>query len=258
MENITILHCYVNSLRSALAEGVRHVKELPYLSIVQATEGYYSFGLYGEEPKDLACGECFIAPALARQEIIHHVDPATKTMSARWVFLDIMVNDTVPFDAMYALPAFPPPDLCRQIDHCMDGIFSAQTILDRKAECYQLLKLLLPYAREKVKREERVESAISYIQRHFQEPLTVERVAKAVHTSPSNLHRLFQEELGTSPMAYCNSFRLSHACWLLDRQIGSVQQIATQCGITDPFYFSKLFKKIYGISPSHYRKSLRS
>ncbi len=257
IENITVRYCRTGGFEGVQNEGIKHIKELPYLSVVEATEGHYSFGLGGETPKDLRCGESFIAPSLTRQEITHHVDAGSGHMTARWVFLDVIINDSIPFDLAFSLPTYPDPALCQAIHTALDAIFAARDILEKKMGCYALLRLLLPIATPRGRREARIETALNYLQKHFKEHLTVETLAGVVNMSAPNLYRLFKKEMGTSPMEYCNSLRLSHACMLLEQGNATVEEVSAVCGVGDAFYFSKLFKKKFGLSPAAYRKRLR-
>ncbi len=237
-------------------EGVRHVKELPMLSVVQGTEGYYSFGLNGGPVRDLEEGGIFIAPALARQEIIHHESPKSGQMSARWVLLEVDVNDELPLDFAFSFPVYPDKGLREELSNIMDALFAAPDIVERKIQSYRLIKILLPYGKEK-KTDTRIGLTVAFLKEHFRETLTVEEIARVCRSSPSGLYRLFREELGISPIAYLNTLKLSHACLLLEHTSRSVSEIAAECGLCDPYYFSKLFKKKYGLSPVQYRKGLK-
>ncbi len=80
---------------------------------------------------------------------------------------------------------------------------------------------------------------------------------KAIGKQPARLcglFVLFRESMKTTPIAYLNGLRLSHACLLLESTRLSITQIAENCGIRDGFYFSKMFQSKYGVSPLQYRK----
>ncbi len=254
LENITVRFCHFGKFENSRNDGEKHIKELPWFSVVQATTGYYSFGLNGRQQKDMKPGECFIAPALARQEITHHTDRQSGLMSARWVFMDVIVNGSIPFDFAYSLPNIPEPEACKNISNIFDRAFASNTIIDHKICCYEILKILLPYAVENTNRELRIETAVSYIHEHFHGQLTVDEIAASVNTSAPNLYRLFKKAVGVSPIEYCNSLKLSHACMLLEQSTHSIEKISEMCGVSDPFYFSKMFKKKFGVSPASYRK----
>ena len=69
------------------------------------------------------------------------------------------------------------------------------------------------------------------------------------------LRKLFQREMGVTPLQYLNSLRLHTAADALlsaEGTAGSVTEIARMCGFREPLYFSRMFKKKYGLSPTHY------
>lgn len=69
------------------------------------------------------------------------------------------------------------------------------------------------------------------------------------------VRRCFKEETGTTPLQYLIRLRLQKAKKLLEQErFLDIQEISLECGFCDSFYFSKLFKKQYALSPSEYRK----
>ena len=69
------------------------------------------------------------------------------------------------------------------------------------------------------------------------------------------VRRCFKEEFGTTPLKYITDMRLRHAKKLIaHNSYVSIEQVADQCGFSDSFYFSTVFKKKYGIPPREYRK----
>ena len=69
------------------------------------------------------------------------------------------------------------------------------------------------------------------------------------------LRKLFQREMGVTPLQYLNNLRLHFAAEALlsaEATPGSVTDIARMCGFREPLYFSRMFKKKYGLSPTHY------
>lgn len=85
--------------------------------------------------------------------------------------------------------------------------------------------------------------------------LTPKEIGEKFNISYGTLMGLFKSEVGISPMQYLTRFRISNACMLLrekpDMPIG---QIALSVGYQDPLYFSRMFKKIRGVSPTEYRE----
>lgn len=76
--------------------------------------------------------------------------------------------------------------------------------------------------------------------------------------SVSWLQRKFKENFHTSPMQYLLSVRICQATELLETSNYNITQIANIVGYDDPLYFSRLYSKVKGVSPTEYRKSINS
>lgn len=98
-----------------------------------------------------------------------------------------------------------------------------------------------------------VNSAIQYIQAHYNENLSLENVAAAISLSASYLSSLFSKVLGTTFIGYVQSVRIETAKELLRTTTLKVYEIAYQVGYDDEKYFSQVFRKAEGISPSQFR-----
>jgi AraC-like DNA-binding protein/DNA-binding response OmpR family regulator len=99
-----------------------------------------------------------------------------------------------------------------------------------------------------------VKRAVAYLHQNYTRPLKRWEVAEAIGVSKSYLSRLFNQELGISPWDYLNRFRVCQAKELFRRTQGSVKSIAKQVGFKDPKYFSRVFRKLTGLSPSEFRE----
>ena len=98
-----------------------------------------------------------------------------------------------------------------------------------------------------------VESIKTYIAENFNKKLKVSDIAKAVSVSESHLHRIFRLYMGTSAVSYINRIKVEAAKSLVEHYDASLQEAAEHVGISDPFYFSRMFKKETGVSFSEYR-----
>jgi len=101
----------------------------------------------------------------------------------------------------------------------------------------------------------RVNLALEFIKSRFPEAITVKDIATAAHASPSHIRKLFREELGVSPIAYLNNYRLEVSTAMLEKTAMSIIQISYQVGFENVSHYNHLFKKRFGLAPSHYRKS---
>ena len=90
------------------------------------------------------------------------------------------------------------------------------------------------------------------------EPLSLESLAARFTLNKNYLSTRFHRETGTTITDYISKIRVQRAVDLLEKTTHSVQYIAEQCGFADANYFTRTFKKINGISPNGYRKSLNS
>lgn len=78
--------------------------------------------------------------------------------------------------------------------------------------------------------------------------------AEKIPLCPDHLRRVFKRETGLAPLGYLLRLRVEHAQSLLIHSTLSVTDIAHMSGFDDPYYFSRLFKKHTGVSPSEYRQ----
>jgi two-component system response regulator YesN len=103
-------------------------------------------------------------------------------------------------------------------------------------------------------RSEVIGQAKRYINQHFREPVSLEDVAREVHLSPFYLSRLFKEKEGVNFVDYLTRLRLEEAKQLLAQTNDTVAAIAEQVGYAEANYFSRIFRRHFGMSPSEYRE----
>ena len=99
-----------------------------------------------------------------------------------------------------------------------------------------------------------VQKAAEFIRQNFQKKINMVDVAEAVYLSPSYLSRIFSRELGCTLMEYLTRVRVEKAKTLLKNPKFNVMQVANQLGFDDPGYFTKVFKKSEGVTPSQFRQ----
>jgi AraC-like DNA-binding protein len=95
------------------------------------------------------------------------------------------------------------------------------------------------------------------IARSPEKKLTLGDLCKEAGVTPQHLCRLFQKDLALGPMECFQALKLEQAASRLERTEGSIAVIAEALGFSSQFYFSKAFKKAYGVSPNQYRKKFR-
>jgi YesN/AraC family two-component response regulator len=101
-----------------------------------------------------------------------------------------------------------------------------------------------------------VKRAVAYFHEHYARPLSRQEMAKAIGVHQDYLSQIFHQELGLCPWDYLNRYRIARAKDLLGFHNASITAVAFDVGFSDPAYFSRVFRKVTGLSPSAYRQSL--
>ncbi|MDA8425431.1 MAG: helix-turn-helix domain-containing protein, partial [Treponema sp.] len=101
-----------------------------------------------------------------------------------------------------------------------------------------------------------VAAAISYITRSFGGSLSLETAAEAVGLSPNRLSRLFVEETGRGFSDFLIQYRIERAKEMLLAPGASIKLVSAACGYPDPNYFSRLFKKVTGLTPTSFSSGI--
>lgn len=99
-----------------------------------------------------------------------------------------------------------------------------------------------------------VRSAIAYIQAHYSEPITRDGLARRLGLNADYLTLCFRKELGMTPVAYLNRFRVNQAKTLLLESDKTITEIALAVGFSDSGYFSRVFRQKVGQSPEAFRR----
>ncbi len=97
-------------------------------------------------------------------------------------------------------------------------------------------------------------TAKSYVDSHYAEQIIATEVARMVYMSYGYFSRCFHDIIGMSFSDYCTRVRIENAQNYLQNSNESIQQIAYRIGYRDEKYFSRIFKKSTGMTPSEYRK----
>ena len=99
-----------------------------------------------------------------------------------------------------------------------------------------------------------VQKAGNFIRNNCREKITVADVARAVYLSPCHLSKIFKQEMGCTIIEFLNKVRMEEAKKLLRNPKFNVVQVAYDLGFKDPGYFTKVFKRSEGITPSEFRE----
>lgn len=138
--------------------------------------------------------------------------------------------------------------------HSMPNISYQQTMITES----KLVSLLASISNELEtvtdSRDKRIEKVMRYIQENPDKSLTNQQYAEMINMSKFYFIRRFNDIVGTTPQKYRLNILLEKSLLLLEDSSIRISEIASELGFEDTYYFSKLFKKQFGVSPSKYRK----
>lgn len=98
-----------------------------------------------------------------------------------------------------------------------------------------------------------ITQSIHYMHENINRMLTMNEISAYVKYSPYRYSALFKEKVGYPPMNYFSRLKIQKACELIDTTSMKINQISQVLGYDDPFYFSRVFSKIMGMSPNTFK-----
>ena len=113
--------------------------------------------------------------------------------------------------------------------------------------CSKLCRLL--NARKSTRSDKLVEQARAYVDEHYMEKLTLADIADCLNISAGHLSNTFKKLTGSTLSDYIATVKIEHAKELIDTHQYLMYEISDMLGFDNPYYFSKVFKKVTGISP---------
>lgn len=103
-------------------------------------------------------------------------------------------------------------------------------------------------------RKRNLQEVKEYLDQHYLEKITLDGLAEQFYINKFYLTRIFKEQFGVSINHYLLQVRITQAKQLLRFTDIPIEKIGQECGINDANYFSRIFKKVEGISPGEFRK----
>lgn len=255
IQSVSINYNHMDSFDKVYNEGSKHVKTIPFISIVQATEGSYDIQLSNGKTFNTENNGFFITPSNVLQTITHHVDKSSGKMSARWVFLSVTLNGTYSFEDFFTMPIILQNPYKSMMNNAFDKLFSTNDPFDKHTLYYEIINILSKASDAKESLYPiTIHSSISYIKNNYMKKIEVSDLSRESNLSKSRYYSLFKKLMGVSPISYLNSYRMSVASELLLNSEFSVNEISYKVGVNDPIYFCKLFKKTFSQSPGKFRE----
>ena len=103
-----------------------------------------------------------------------------------------------------------------------------------------------------------MDQAIQFMNQHLNKNISLPELSASYNYSTSRFSSLFKDRTGFAPIDYFLHMKVQKATQFLDFTDKPVKEIGDELGFDDPYYFSRLFKKIMGSSPSDFRNHRRS
>ena len=175
------------------------------------------------------------------------------------VFEDAVARQLQPENTRYiAFLLF--TDISRQYPTATKDIYEATIEKIRQSHTVYQLKELLENVLQMAKRQpvekqfsEMTQKVIDIVQNHYRQDLTLKLVADQLHLNAVYLGQVFKKEMHNSFSQYLNQIRIKRAQQLLLHSNLNINEIADEIGYNNTNYFSKMFKKLNGITPKEFR-----
>ena len=107
---------------------------------------------------------------------------------------------------------------------------------------------------KEIQKHDLIEKSILYMQEHLNNGITLKELASHCGYSVSHYSMIFKKKTSRSPIEYFLGLKIQKACQMLDFSTMRIQEIAAELAFLDQFYFSRLFRKMIGVSPLEYRR----
>ena len=171
-------------------------------------------------------------------------------------------SQVVPFSLQYAFTPSNPLALLRYLGELEKAWVQAGSLdlLHVKSLFYQFIhELMLQMVEQEIQTElpDPVKQTLRYIQDHYREQVSLDFLAEQFNYSSRHLSMQFKRKTGHSPIDYLIQTRLTKARSLLARSDATMSEIAAEVGYSDVYYFSRIFKKHVGLSPTLYQQKVR-
>ena len=102
--------------------------------------------------------------------------------------------------------------------------------------------------------EDLIEKAIHFMKINHERALSLDMLADAVNLSIPHFTSLFKKKTGYSPVDYHTRLRIQRSCQYLDLTNMKIKEVSSAVGYEDPYYYSRVFRKIMGEPPEKYRE----
>lgn len=206
-------------------------------------------------------GQIFMIPAKVKHSYWHNIEhPVYKYWSHFSYDTSAGVQITYHPDCVYCTPPKGKmTDLYKKLSKCNSYNSPMDTMMEFSI-FYEMLRIyfslvdiekLLPLNHNNF-----VKTMNAYIAKHYNAPITIQELAGLVSLQPNYFIQVFKKHYKGTPIDYINNFRMDKCVrYLRNEPDLSIEEIALLCGFSDSRYFSRLFKRKYGVTPSMFKNS---
>lgn len=154
-----------------------------------------------------------------------------------------------------------------KLENCIDAMIDAQKLqMGRDLMCKSLIYAFLSHLIENNNSEKTtdknsnntesyVRKAMEFVYMNYSRKTSIEEMAQYIGLNRKYFSKIFKEITNSTPQEFLINYRINKACELMEGHNLSISNIARSVGYDDPLLFSKIFKKLKGLSPSEFRKT---
>jgi AraC family transcriptional regulator of arabinose operon len=213
----------------------------------------------GGEPHDVGAGQVVVIPPGSPHS---YGSSASDPWTLWWLHVDgadlTGLLESTGFTAAAPVRQLADPfrvvDLINEAVSRLEHDVDPRSLLAASGAAWHLLTLLVSADTARRVRNPGVDAARAYLRDNFATRISVQELADRAALSPSHFSALFRQQVGISVLKYHTQLRMTRARELLDTTDLPVAQIAQQVGYDDPFYFTRQFKAVHGLTALHYRR----
>lgn len=225
--------------------GYFKVKSRPFASLSLRLSGTGTFYINGEKMIANA-GDLSYIPANVSYEVEYSVNE-----------IIVVHLSECNCDKPFVVPAQNQKLAEMQFYKLLDAWTHKCSVYQAKSYIYNILDIFVGHSNPTLEHDLFCRCVQYMKENFFQADLNIETVCEKLFVSRSTLQRIFSNHLGISPHQYLMKLRVEQSLILLAAGQPTIKEVAHACGFSDEKYFSIVFKKIYGYSPSYLRNNLK-
>jgi AraC-like DNA-binding protein len=211
----------------------------------------------GNEWHSLKEGDCFVLPPSFINDYIYRTDNTNRKTVGYYVhFCGMAVDELMTKAGLNGFRVL--RSVSGEVKRSFESLIYARKTENDISALGSLIKIIAAVTSNKDSSYSNTELLVrkqaSYINQNYNKEIDYNKMAAKCNLSRSWFTHVFTDIFGVPPTLYQLNLKLEQAGELLKCSNLSVNEVAMQCGFNDPLYFSRAFKKAFGISPSEYKK----